>query len=173
MKFLFFIALIPLLAGCSDLRKGDQLEDLHALQKRIKSYSRLLEEHRLTDVLELSSSAVELVTYIERNDDDTISLERALKYDHFMRLNIILESSENAQKELEDLVVEEQHILEKLRLDISQGRGSRHEYDAYIAHERDKVDWLDSIVKFTTDQWIEVGNNFENLVIELRSMSFD
>ena len=119
MKFLFFIALIPLLAGCSDLRKGDQLEDLHALQKRIKSYPRLLEEHRLTDVLELSSSAVELVTYIERNDDDTISLERALKYDHFMRLNVILESSENVQKELEDLVVEEQHILEKLRLDIS------------------------------------------------------
>ncbi|MDC3252658.1 hypothetical protein OAU25_00220 [Crocinitomicaceae bacterium] len=168
MKMLLFIALVPLLTCCSDLKKGGQIEKLEMMEGRLESSLELLEECKLKNATRLKDESSEIIYRIEMNEDDTISLERALKYDHFMKMYTVFESSENTTTALRNLILEELDVLKKLRLDINQGRGRRHEYDTYLKHEYDKVDWLESSVNEISIQMIEVKHNFATLVDELK-----
>ena len=98
-----------------------------------------------------------LIEALKALEDDTISLDDALKIDDFKKMYRKMVPSIMRYKDLLSLVTQEVKVLKKLKKDIKKADGKRHKYDEYIKHERTKTNTLSAAVT----AYVEVMTNFD------------
>lgn len=171
--YFFFIAIIGVsLASCSDLKKGEQLKSIDAMNKSVDSIETVLLENEIDTLSALITATVTLELRIKNNYySDTIDMELGKKMDAFKRTRRRLGPISATFNSIRIGVKEEKDILEKLKADIENGNGDRKKYPEYVAFEQKKVDQLRSLLNAYVKEKKETIEVIDRIYPEMNAFS--
>lgn len=132
------------LFSCADLKKGQQIETIVALEKSIDSINTVLIENKLEqiDPIIRQSRTIERRILDKFNPDSIIDLETGKKLDQFKEMLTTFDPLHKAYSDLKKYSKKESIALKELKSDIENSNGDRAKYDEYVSFEIKKVDQL-------------------------------
>lgn len=138
------LALTLTLFSCADLKKGQQIETITALEKSIDSINTVLIENKLEqiDPIVRQSRTIEKRILNKFNPDSIIDLATGKKLDQFKEMLNTFEPLEKAYKDLKKHSKKESIALKELKSDIENSNGERAKYDEFVSFEAKKVEQL-------------------------------
>ncbi len=165
MRIIAFIFVLGLFfQSCSDLKKGDQLSEIQALQRSIDSIEVVLIENHIDTLDDLSMTMRILNIDLARlKSSDTVPLELAYKMDEYKWMRKSVPIIATNQVALKEGVVEVRQSLKKLEVDVSNASGRKDKYDDYIAFEQKKVKELTSTLSETMNLRDKLVNDFATI----------
>lgn len=171
--YFLFIAIIGIsLASCSDLKKGEQLKSIEALNKSVDSIETVLLENEIDTLSALITATITLELRIKNNYfSDTIDMELGKKMDAFKRTRRRLGPLSGTFNTIRIGVKEERDILTKLRSDIENGNGDRKKYPDYVAFEQKKVTQLRSLLEAYVKEKKETMEIIDRIYPEMNAFS--
>lgn len=171
--YFLFSAIIGLfLVSCSDLKKGDQLKSIEAMNKSVDSIETVLLENEIDTLSALITATVTLELRIKNNYfADTIDMELGKKMDAFKRTRRRLGPLSGTFNTIRIGVKDEKEMLKKLKSDIENGNGDRKKYPEYITFEQKKVDQLRSLLNAYVKEKKETMEIIDRIYPEMNAFS--
>lgn len=138
------LALTLTLFSCADLKKGQQIETITALEKSIDSINTVLIENKLEqiDPIIRQSRTIEKRILNKFNPDSIIDLSTGKKLDQFKEMLNTFDPLEKAYNDLKKSSKKESIALKELKSDIENSNGERAKYDEFVSFEMKKVNQL-------------------------------
>lgn len=172
-RLLFLSILLILIAGsCSDLKKGEQLKAIDAMNTTLDSINTVLIENEIDTLPALITATIGVELRIKNNYySDTIDMELGKKMDAFKRMRKMLGPLNNTFITLRTGTKEEKEILQKLKMDIENGNGDRKKYPEYVSFEQNKVDQLRKLLNEYVEGKNKTFENFDEIYNEMNEFS--
>lgn len=165
--WIFLLFFLPLISGCADLKKSEQLERMEALEAQLNAWDDTFEEFDSTQLQKREETSISLTARLKQLEADTIDLEDARKLNTFKYLREKLPSAITQKKKCE---VEIQRALNRillLRKDIESGAGERHKYDHYIDEEAAYVKQQEEQFERCKEDLEDIQKNWQSSVEEM------
>jgi septal ring factor EnvC (AmiA/AmiB activator) len=163
-----------LFASCSDLKKGQHLDSIKAMNHSLDSLEKVLQANQIDTLPGLITATMTLELRIKNNyNADTLDMELGKKMDHFKRTRKSLKPLGTSYSSVRVGIKEEREILEKLKKDITEGNGNRKKYSEYIEFEQNKVDQLRKLLAAYITEKEKVLNELGRIYPELNAYSME
>lgn len=171
---LYFILLtiITITSACSDLKKGEYLNQIEEMNSSLDSISIVLKENEIDTLSGVIGATMQVELRIKNYYyADTIDMELGKKMDAFKRMKKRLPSLGNLYSSIRTGVEEQQKDLALLKGDIENGNGERKKYGEYVQFEQEKVGQLRSLLREYVNGKNESMKTFNELYPELNAFS--
>ena len=164
--FLFSI----FVTSCSDLKKGEQLEQIDQMSNSVDSVEVVLLSNQVDSLRKMQSLADTVVKRISRNyRSDTVSLEFGKKMDSYKQMILSLPVVIEDQVTLNENIQTLRSSLLDLKVDISSASGKRNQYNEYISFEKAKLD----SVRIKAKEYMELRNKLIAHFNQIHSEMYD
>jgi hypothetical protein len=140
MKFISFAILLVFFASCSDMKKGQQLEEISNLQTTLDSLQNLWNEEAFVHTDSLSTVCqimIDSIGTVYKNQE--LEVKTASKLDLFKQCHNDLKELKEIQEFYPVVLKEKKQSLSSLKKDVSIGSGRREKYEEYIAFEKKEM----------------------------------
>lgn len=170
--FLLTVIIGVSLASCSDLKKGEQLQSIEAMNKSLDSIETVLLENEIDTLSALITATVTLELRIKNNYySDTIDMELGKKMDAFKRTRRRLGPLSSTFNTIRIGVNDERDMLKKLKTDIENGNGDRKKYPEFVSFEQEKVDQLRKLLNSYVKEKKETMETMDRVYPEMNEFS--
>ena len=168
MKKIFIPGVLLLLFACTDLHKGEYLDDIEKLETvltEIEDQTEEIDTLALQEMFEVYTVVNDQVKQIK----DTLDLETALILDSYLKAMRKIDCVRIDLVVVKDNVEMEKATLGKLREDIQNAYGRRNKYNDYIKSEELRVDSINNIFNDVQTDYAMITEVFNENNAELRN----
>lgn len=169
----YLIIILPLLIlSCKDQEKSSYLDEIEVMNTKLDSLESTAENQKTDSIPQIVMTIEDMIHKVKENYiADTIDLEIAALMNRYKDAKKSLSSNTGNLAKAKNAIPEVKEKLKDLKHDIENGVGNREKYQEYINFEVNKIQEIESILKYYIETNKKYLNQFEKAHPKVKSFA--